>query len=377
MSRMRTGRLAAALGATVMAVAALAPGGGAGAVSAAGGGTTAAAADAAAAQPTKSTKSTMRIGPFHLAPTPLGTLPHQNRVIPNIAHPCTDCYITGITPRLVYADGTKADMSTGVMLHHLVIADTSKRDLTCAREDGIGAIGRRIFASGDERTPFSLPAGYGFRVTPGRWIGIVELMNHSPLPRDVFFEADVYHVPASGPGAKAGMKNVTPVWLDIANCLDSEYSVPAGRTAMDWSWVSSITGKVVAAAGHVHAGGVGTILTNGTTKRRMCSSEAAYGTPGAKEHDALANMVTRMSGCSWDKLGTVRKGEKLTLTSIYDAPTKMDGVMGIMLLAVHETADLDSGSAAPKAMRATPDTKVPAGVAAEHALLPGGGGHGH
>jgi hypothetical protein len=372
MSRLRTGRLAAALGAAVMAVAALGAGGSAGAVPAAGRGAPA-AVDTGAAEAVQPTKSTMRIGPFNIAPTPLGTLPHQNRVIPNIAHPCTDCYITGITPRLVYADGTKADMSTGVMLHHLVIADTAKRDLTCAREDGIGAIGRRIFASGDERTAFSLPAGYGFKVTPGRWIGIVELMNHSPVPRDVFFEADVWHVPAS----TAGMKNVTPVWLDIANCLDSEYSVPAGRTSMDWSWVSSITGKVVAAAGHVHAGGVGTILTNGTTNRRMCSSEAGYGTPGASGHDALANMVTSMSGCSWDKLGTVRKGEKLTLTSIYDAPTKMDGVMGIMLLAVHETSDLKSGSAAPKKMRATPDTKVPDGVAAEHALLPTGGGHGH
>ena len=372
MARMRSGRLAAVIGAAVMAVAAL---GGAGTAGAAPARTTTPATTTPQDFSAPGKMTTMRLGPFSLAPTPLGSLPHQNRVIPQIAQPCTDCFITGIRPRLVYADGSNADMATGVMLHHLVIADTAKRDLTCAREDGIGAIGRRIFASGDERTPFALPAGYGFKVDPGKWIGIVELMNHSPLPREVFFEADVWTLPTSTPH----MKPVTPVWLDMANCLDSEYSVPAGKSERDWTWASTITGKIVTAAGHVHAGGVGTILSNASTKQRICSSEAGYGSPDADGYhaDPLANMVTSMSACSWDKLGTVKKGEQLKLTSIYDTPAAMSGVMGIMLVAVHETSDLKSGSVAPKAMRATPDTKVPSGVAHSESLLPDGGGHGH
>ncbi len=115
-------------------------------------------------------------------------------------------------------------MTTGVMLHHLVIADTSRPDATCDRTDGIGAIGERFFASGDERTPIALPKGYGYPVKAGKWIGIVELMNHSPLPQDVYFTADVYHVPAS----TKGITPITPVWMDIANCFDSQYGVPAG-----------------------------------------------------------------------------------------------------------------------------------------------------
>jgi hypothetical protein len=396
MARTKAGlRLAATFGVVALTVAALgagntasamAPGEREGSAPAAPAATTPAATTPAATtpaapartQPEKFTapgkKTTMRIGPFSLAPTPLGTLPHQNRIIPKIEQPCEDCFITGIQPRLVYADGRNADMANGVMLHHLVIADTAKRDLTCAREDGVGAIGQRIFASGDERTPFALPDGYGFKVTPGRWIGVIELMNHSPLPQEVYFDADVWTVPAS----TKGMKNVTPVWLDIANCLDSEYSVPAGKSATDWSWVSSITGKVVAAAGHVHAGGVGTILTNSTTKRRICASEAGYGSPDADGYkaDPLANMVTSMSLCSWDSLGSFKAGDRLTLTSLYDTPAAMSGVMGIMLLAVHQTDDLKGGTKAPAKMRATPDTKVPHGVAPDHSLLPTGG-HGH
>lgn len=342
-------------------------------------------------------KTTMKMGPFHLAPAPLGNLPDQNRVVPDIAKPCTDCFITGIVPKLVYADGTRADMTSGVMLHHLVIADTSRPDATCDREDGIGAIGQRLFASGDERTPFSLPKGYGYPVRQGKWIGIVELMNHSSMPKDVYYEADVYHVPAS----TKGMTPVTPVWMDIANCSTSQYAVPAGRSSTAWDWTSTITGKIIAAAGHVHAGGVGTILENASTGKRICSSQAGYGMAampgmeghdmagmdhsampgmeGMEGHDAMANMVTSMSSCAWDRLGTVKAGEKLKITSIYDTPAAMKGVMGIMLLAVAETKDLKSGTLAPASMRRTPSTKVPAGVADDHTspLSALSGGHGH
>ena len=86
-------------------------------------------------------------------------------------------------------------------------------------------MGRRLFASGDERTPIQLPDGFGFKVEPGPWAGIIELMNHSKIPQVVFFETVVHYVPASTPGMKA----VTPVWLDVDNCRISEYAVPAGK----------------------------------------------------------------------------------------------------------------------------------------------------
>lgn len=391
MSRSGTGlRLAAILGAGVTAVAAVA---GAGPVAASPSVATSPGGDDGlkfTGLKFTGTKTTMRMGPFNLAPAPLGNLPNQNRIVPDVAKPCTDCFITGIVPRLEYADGTRADMTTGVMLHHVVFADTSRPDATCDREDGIGAIGQRLFAAGDERTPFALPEGYGYPVRDGEWIGVIDLMNSSPLPREVYYTADVYHVPAS----TKGMKPVTPVWMDIENCGNSQYAVPAGRSSTSWAWTSNLTGRIVAAAGHVHAGGVGTVLRNATTGKRICSSEADYGMAGhdtgapdsmaqdsmaqdSTAQDAMANMVTSMSLCTWDSLGTVEKGQTLELTSLYDTPQAMTGVMGIMLLAVAETENLEGGSKAPASMRATPDTKVPAGVATDHGMLGGIGGHGH
>jgi hypothetical protein len=295
----------------------------------------------------------VRVGPFVLPPAPLGTLPEQDRFAPSVPQPCSDCFITAIAPKLVYDDGSRADMDTGVMLHHLVIFEPGKPDVTCGRTRGIGALGRRIFASGDERTPITLPSGFGFRVDPGRWTGVVELMNHSSMPKTVWFEADVTHVPASTPG----MKPVTPVWLDVNDCSNSQYAVPAGHSATPWTWSSTLNGRIVAAAGHVHPGGQGVTLDNSTTGQRVCASRATYG------NGMFAGMVTGMSSCSWDSLGVVHRGDDLRLTSLYDAPRALSGVMGIMLIAVYETDDLGGGTAAPSRMRRTPDTAVPAEIA--------------
>lgn len=310
------------------------------------------------------TVTTMRIGPFVLPPAPVGAAQGQNRFIPVIDKPCENCFITGVEPDLVFSDGRRADMTDQIMLHHMVIFEPGKTDATCRRNQGIGALGRRIFAAGDERTAFELPSGFGFKVEPGRWTGIAELMNHATTPQSVWLTAKVAHVPAS----TAGMKPVTPVWMDVSNCGDSEYTAPAGRSATPWSWKSTMTGRIVAAGGHVHAGGVGLTLDNASTKQRICSSRAGYGTM------SLAGMVTSMSLCTWDSLGTVRRGEDLRITSLYDSPRELGSAMGIMLIAVHETDDLTGGTAAPASLRRTPDTKVPAQIADDNGH---GAGAGH
>lgn len=354
--------LRARIGAALAAVAVIAAG--------AGVGSSAEAADVAPTQTTApaheghGTVTEMKIGPFVLPAAPAGAVHGNNRPIPVIQKPCDNCYIIAVDPDLKFADGRSATMKDGIMLHHMVIFEPGKPDPTCGRS-GIGALGRRVFAAGDERTSFHLPEGFGYKVDSGRWTGIAELMNHSAVPQTVYLTAKVTHVPADKPG----MKPVTPVWLDVANCSDSQYTVPAGKSATPWEWTSNLTGRIIEAGGHVHAGGIGLTLDNATTKKRICSSQAGYG-EGAHE-----GMVTSMSVCSWDSLGTVRKGETLRLTSLYDSPQKMSGVMGIMLIAVYETDDLKGGTKAPAYMRETPTTKVPAKIADDSGH--GAGGHGH
>ncbi len=308
------------------------------------------------------TATTVRVGPFVLPPAETPTLPVVNQFTPDVPKPCENCFITSIEPRLVYEDGTRADMNTGVMMHHLLISEPAQTDVTCGRTDGLGAVGRRFFASGDERTTVRLPEGFGFKIEPGPWVGLMHLMNHNTDSRVVYFEALVHHVPVGTPG----MKPVTPVWLDVDNCRTSAYAVPAGPSAKTWSWVSTLTGRIVYGHGHVHAGGVGLTLDNATTNTRICSSAAGYGS-GATE-----GMVTSMSSCSWDSLGAVRAGDTLTMTSLYRPHDPMKDVMGIMLLALYETDEVNGGTKAPASMRKTPTTRVPTSAHGEH-----GPGEGH
>lgn len=302
------------------------------------------------------TKTTMRIGPFYLPAAEQGGDAHFNRfgLVPQ--KPCQDCFITGIVPRLVYADGSNADVDTGPMLHHIVITDTGRQDPTCERWNGSGLAGHRIFASGNERTRFAMPRGFGYRATSSPWAYIAEIMNHSASSKTVYVEADVYHVPTS----TKGMKPVTPVWLDVANCRDSEFTAPPGRSTKTWSWKSTLTGRVIGAGGHVHAGGVGIVLRNASTGKRMCTSEAAYG------RGAFEGEVTQMSTCIWDRIGTVREGQSLAIDTIYHTPKAAEGVMGILMLVVYETDNLSGGSSPPAWMTRNPDTRPPQS-----------GGHGH
>ena len=101
------------------------------------------------------------------------------------------------------------------------------------------------------------------------------------------------------------------------------------------------------------------MVENLTTGRRICVNRATYGS------GMLADSVTSMSTCSWDSLGVVHKGDRLRMTTFYDAPRPLHGVMGIVGLSVYETNDVAGGTAAPAAMRRGPDTEVPSGVATE------------
>ncbi|MGH9138599.1 MAG: hypothetical protein ACRD0G_16395 [Acidimicrobiales bacterium] len=296
--------------------------------------------------------STMRLGPIPLLPTLPGfELPHMSPAVPfvgpgrlnllplvGIPAPCSDCYVLGIRPDLVYADGSPANLDTGPMLHHAVFTDLSRDDPVCGRDTLIGQLGQRVFAVGNERTGAGLPEGFGMPVGSGPWGGVLELMNMSNQVRTVFIEATVRWVPRSTPG----IQPVTPVWLDIDSCGDSEVDIGAGVTDIPWEWQSNLSGRIVAAGGHVHDGGEWLSLHNSTTAEHVCTSVAGYGTK-----PAYMGSIESMSTCSWDRLGIVRAGDTLLLNAHYNTASAQVGVMGIMMIFVHETDDLVAGTQSP------------------------------
>ena len=272
------------------------------------------------AQAATSTK-TVRYGPFTI---PAGTATDpgmiHNKLNFGVTRPCVDCHITGFNPDLVYTDGTKATMDTGPMLHHAVLASQWRRDATCGNS-WLGLAGERFFASGNERTAISFPAGYGYRVRwYDSWNLLVDLMNHSTTSKTVYVQLKVTYRPSW-----ESVKPLRPVWLDIDQCGDSEYSIPAGYSDTHWNWTVNVPGRVVAMLGHVHGHGIAVEATNESMGgASICRSVATL--------DPMdVHSVLSMSTCTGDPLATLRTGQVVRLHSEYQSSHPADDVMGIML----------------------------------------------
>jgi hypothetical protein len=264
---------------------------------------------------------TVRYGPFTI---PGGTMDNpgmiHNKLMLGVSRACTDCYITGFQPNLVYADGSRADLANGPMLHHAVFTNQWRADATCSGT-WLGLAGERFFASGNERTAIQMPSGYGYRTRwYDRWNLLVDLMNHAATSETVYLEVKYTYRPSW-----ESVKRVRPVWLDIDQCGDSEYSIPAGYSDTHRDWTVNVPGKVVAMLGHVHGHGVAVEATNESQGgASICRSVATL-------DPASVHNVLRMSTCTGDPVATLSSGQRVRLHSQYQSTHAATDVMGIML----------------------------------------------
>jgi hypothetical protein len=279
---------------------------------------------AASAQAATQTK-VVRYGPYSLPAASSADAPMMlTRLRLGVARPCSECWITSFTPDLVYADGSRATMETGAMLHHAVFSSQFRSDATCGSA-WLGLAGERFFASGNERTVIGFPAGYGYRVRwYDSWNLLVDLMNHATQDQTVYLQITYTYRPAW-----EAVNRVRPVWLDIDQCGDSEYSIPAGYSDRHWDWNVNVPGKVVSAAGHVHGEGIAVEATNESRGgASICRSVATL--DPTDMHNVL-----NMSTCVADPLARIGQGDRVRLHSEYESEHGADDVMGIMLLYVN------------------------------------------
>jgi hypothetical protein len=278
-------------------------------------------------------------GPFTV-PAARGTAHGQEGMIKNafrfgVQKPCTNCYITGMRADLKYPDGRTANIDTGLWLHHMVLFQSGKTDASCPAT-GVGLLGQRFFASGNERTRVRSQAGYGYQVggAANTWILIYDLMNSNPQTATVKIDMSFDWVPQT----TAGMKPVTPVWLDVNQCLTSEVPAQTGSYSYRYTWPASFAGKLLGVGGHVHDGGTHLTVTNAgpaTSPRNdlMCNSVANYGGPGYDEpmdhggddhDDTMAGMqhISSMTQCvapdGNQPVGTVSPGDRVQIAAYYN-----------------------------------------------------------
>ncbi|KAK5107550.1 hypothetical protein LTR62_001038 [Meristemomyces frigidus] len=246
--------------------------------------------------------------------------------------PCSDCLITAMQAQLLYPNGSLADASTGIWLHHVVLLNAARQDSVCA-----SAAAQRFFASGNERTKVDLTnqgtrkIGYPIQ-TNDSLVMAVELMNMRTTPQEVQLSMLWDYIPS----IPHDFKQAVPYWLDISGCGNSEmpafadqkfhYSSPAVPAGFD--------GEVVFIAAHLHDGGTEvSVLRNGI---RACTAYATYGSSG----DGAAH-ITTMQTCL--NVGRVKKGQRWAVTAEYDTVMHkpmvtnegaLEPVMGIALAYV-------------------------------------------
>ena len=339
-----------------------------------------AAASAPAQTPLPETGSAAPLGSdvqhLHYKYGPIHVSPGQNLILVGpvtIEKPAYDGYVTRIKPNLVRADGSVPPVDV-IHLHHGVFLNLSRRDATYP-----GSPGERFFATGEEKTIFQMPPGYGY-FSRGSDVWAVNHMihNQTPVADDVFITYDVDFVPADSALGRT-MKAVTPIWLDVQN--HSAYPVfdvhrGAGGADGRWTypddahpspykgpalntWTADRSGTIVAAAGHVHPGGLWDDLKvtrpgANVAKSRRCRTvrgrRACSRTPG---HGATARVFRSMARywdpagpISWDlsmtaapkdwKLG-VHKGDRLSVSATYETRrASWYESMGIMVLYMAE-----------------------------------------
>jgi hypothetical protein len=265
-----------------------------------------------------------------------------NQPVQNIKKPCGACYVTGMVAGLEYADGSNANINTGVWLHHMVLMarGAGKSDATCAANPfslphfavgGTGANTERFFASGNERTGLKVPQGlnYGYQVNQAdSWHLLVDLMNENAAAKQVYMTMTYDYVPATTPG----IKPMKPLWLDINQCGTSEVAARTGKyNVKSVPWTSTINGQWLGVGGHLHDGG--TNLTIEQNSQVICDSQAKYGTkpdyvsgdggmdhgggdPG-HGHGGMMH-ISEHGVCYADTLPRIKAGDRVAITANYD-----------------------------------------------------------
>jgi plastocyanin len=256
-------------------------------------------------------------------------------------HPQINGYVTRMEADIVNENGRRIPIQR-LMLHHIVFVNLDRPDATCDSflnwdNETTFPGAERFFAAGEERAKMVLPPGYGYKLNPSDYWGLLYMVMNHRQPRDeafIEYEVTVDTDPSLTP--------VEPYWLDVENCkADPIYNVPGtGGPGSTHSVSEDVTvpsaSRVVAAGGHVHGGARMLTLTQPDCENR----EAFRSVPtwGKRDHPFYnvrpvlhepgpANM-SAMTSATGIPVGA---GERLRLNALYDNSRPHTRVMGIMI----------------------------------------------
>jgi plastocyanin len=263
----------------------------------------------------------LRAGPFRIG--------HFNtRMLAlGVPTPRVKGYVTKLHAQLVDRRGRRVRIDEA-MLHHMYLRNDSR-----ARVRNCNRLPEVFYGTGEENQTLDLPPGYGYRLgRRDRWELHGMLMSHRYRPGHVYVEY-------SGTVDTGRLRGVRPFWVKASGCRSSSYNVPgSGRPGAVhdkvFHWRVPMTGRIVAAGGHLHAGAIGLQLRDPRCGDRVLFDNRPFYAPA---NDLLYHAQPRLHEAgpvqtSWfsSRAGIpVRRGQTLDLHGLYENDQARGAVMAI------------------------------------------------
>jgi len=232
---------------------------------------------------------------------------------------CGDCTVLSGHIQLRYMDGSPANFSNGLFVHHILTSPVKSQPSflsSCPAIGGAGFVGAGD-DNGDKATAYAVPDGSfesGYWISPKDIFGAtIVLVNYNPQPKQVQVWYDLEYLPGHvGSQVKSALISAScqPFGIKTSNAK----AVNTTSVGM----VFSEGGSIILAKGHLHDGGVAMhmeISRSGGGGPFRCTSKASYGSAIAGSHGA--GTISSMSDCNTGPV-KVSKGDKMTMISEYD-----------------------------------------------------------
>lgn len=209
------------------------------------------------------TRTEIRYGPYKLEAGDM-----MSDYVYNAQTPCDDCYVTGMSVTLKYADGREALASDGVWLHHCVMTSGFTRLISNAAAKYTPGV---IWAAANERPTLRLNTEHRYGIDwPKVFSYTVDLASEKDEDTTVYLSITFEHIPKESPQGKL-YKGTYMFW----NAIGDPTEIPEGRTAYESPpWESTMNGKLLWTSAHLHDGGTNQVLY--INDRPVCNSTQFY-----------------------------------------------------------------------------------------------------
>ena len=315
---------------------------------------------------------------LHFAAGPYRITPGANLILVDTNHvpkPRQDGYMVRMTPNLRYARpggkccGTIPRVDV-IHLHHGVWLSNG----TAGEGEGNGQFGLYPFmASGEEKTAYEFPHGYGYPVgASDTWVLNYMIHNLTDKAAQVYITYDIDFVPTTSPAA-ASITPVHPIWMDVEDHnvypvfnvyrhsgVNGKFTFPdmakhpyaKGAPPLNEFTVDH-PGTLVATAGHMHPGG----LYDDLDLIRPATKPAPGTIPGTVPDSVRlfrsnAHYFDKRGPISWDMAATatpadwrpqVKAGDVLRVSTTYNT-TRASWYESMGIMVVWEAWNTDNGT---------------------------------